>query len=600
VVRFDDSLRTVLAADMAAGFGAQAAWRQLVDLAGRGRIVADAGTLDRLADLRGSVPVAVRAASARALAYARPDAALVGFFAEDELAIAAPVLRTASLPAAEWLAMLPRLSPVTRSVLRGRRDLPAEVSRGLESFGSTDFTLGYDAPPPAELDPVGSGPAAIAPVNPEPAAPAPPMMPAEAATVVPLVVAADRPMMPAAPLGPSPFVPLGEIARGLPVVAEALRRAEEPATDRFEIADIVARLDAFRRDRPGDPRPAPPLPVRADRFRLVTDAGGVIRWVEGAGRATLVGVCLARAGTQGLVGVDAGVAGALRQRARIEAGRLEVGGDGDLAGSWRLAAIPDFDADSGRFTGYAGTASRAARHQHAERAEAADGLRQLVHELRTPANAVAGFAEFIETELLGPVPPVYRDRAATIRGKANDLIAAIDDLDTAARIEADALDLHPRDVSLTALVRHVAGTLAPLAAERGATLAIAGEDVVVGIDERSAERLVARLLATTLAAAGPGERLSVATSTAGGEAVLTLDRPAAFAAWSDEALYALGDPDRSDDEAEGAPLLGTGFTLRLVRNLAREVGGALAIGRDRLTLRLPLALHRDMDRASTS
>jgi hypothetical protein len=28
---------------------------------------------------------------------------------------------------------------------------------------------------------------------------------------------------------------------------------------------------------------------------------------------------------------------------------------------------------------------------------------------RTPANAVAGFAELIESELLGPVAPVYRD-----------------------------------------------------------------------------------------------------------------------------------------------------------------------------------------------
>ena len=577
-MRFDDSLRTVLAADMGAGFGAQAAWRQLVDLAGRGRIAVDAATLDRLASLRGAVPVAVRAASARALAFARPDAVLVGFFAEDELAVAAPVLRTAALPAADWLALLPRLSPVARSVLRGRQDLPAEVERGLESFGSTDFVLGHDAPASAE-------PTAVA-------APPPPPPPE------PLV----------APLGPSPFTPLGEIARGLPVVAEALRRAEEPTTDRFEIADIVARLDAFRRERPSEALPATRPPAVANRFRLVTDAAGVIRWIEGVGRATLVGVSLAEARTQGLVRVDAGIAGAIRQRARIGAGRLEVGGNSDLAGSWRLAAVPDFDAGTGRFLGYAGTASRPARHQRAEREEAADGLRQLVHELRTPANAVAGFAEFIETELLGPVPPLYRARAVTIRAQANDLIAAIDDLDTAARIEADALDLRARNVSLTALARHVAATLAPLATERGATLAITGADVVAALDERSAERLVARLLSTTLAAARRGERIGVSLATAGGEAVLAVDRPAAFAGRTAEALFALGDPDGGPDGgpnhggngAGGAPLLGTGFTLRLVRNLAREVGGALAIERDRLTLRLPEALHRDMDRASTS
>ena len=39
-VRFDDSLGTVLSADMSTPFGAQATWRQLVDLLGRGRVIA--------------------------------------------------------------------------------------------------------------------------------------------------------------------------------------------------------------------------------------------------------------------------------------------------------------------------------------------------------------------------------------------------------------------------------------------------------------------------------------------------------------------------------------------------------------------------------
>ena len=36
-VRFDDSLKTVLSADMESGFGAQSAWRQLIDLMGRAK-----------------------------------------------------------------------------------------------------------------------------------------------------------------------------------------------------------------------------------------------------------------------------------------------------------------------------------------------------------------------------------------------------------------------------------------------------------------------------------------------------------------------------------------------------------------------------------
>lgn len=181
-MRFDDSLKTVLAADSSTVFGAQAMFRQLTDLLTRGRAVADDETLTRLRDLRDQVPAEVRATVARGLALGRPPGALIELFAQDEPAIASAALRGARLAAEEWVALLPRLSPVGRATLRRRDDLDPVVVRALESFGSTDFTLGYDAPP--------------------------------------LV---DRPVPP--PVGPSPFTAVGVITDALPVVAAARRAA---------------------------------------------------------------------------------------------------------------------------------------------------------------------------------------------------------------------------------------------------------------------------------------------------------------------------------------------------------------------------------------
>jgi hypothetical protein len=166
-VRFDDSLKTVLSADMDSGFGAQSAWRQLVDLMGRGRIAADEPGLARLRMLRQAVPLAVRSASARALAFATPPAALVGLFAEDAFAVAAPLLRTVTLDADTWIALLPRLSPQGRALLRHRRDLPTAVERALESFGSVDFVLPDAAGADGASVPVASD-VAPAEVEPEP------------------------------------------------------------------------------------------------------------------------------------------------------------------------------------------------------------------------------------------------------------------------------------------------------------------------------------------------------------------------------------------------------------------------------------------------
>ncbi|WP_447407616.1 hypothetical protein, partial [Clostridium perfringens] len=82
----------------------------------------------------------------------------------------------------------------------------------------------------------------------------------------------------------------------------------------------------------------------------------------------------------------------------------------DAAGTWRVAGTPSFDPASGRFVGYAGIARRPRADEDVapSRRMASDSLRQLVHELRTPTNAIAGFAELIEAQLLGPVSDVYR------------------------------------------------------------------------------------------------------------------------------------------------------------------------------------------------
>ncbi len=578
-MRFDDSLRTVLSAGTATGFGASAAWRQLVDLMGRGRIGTDDAVLARLRMLRPEVPVGVRAASARALAFARPPAGLVALFAEDELMVAAPVLRAVELDAGEWPELMAGLTPPCRAVLRGRRDLPAEAVRALESFGSVDFTL------------VDHRPAVAAP------------------EIVPAAPAASA--VPRAPLSPSPFMALGDIARSLPLVAEALRQAEQPPANdvmadtvaadgepSFAISDIVARIDAFRREHPtpaATPAVEPPT-----GFRFLTDAAGVIRWIDGVGRAGLVGVALARPGRQGMVKVDAGIAASLRRRARFTDLRLEVEGASDAAGSWRVAGMPDFDRATGRFTGFAGTARRPFRHESAapvepRRSAASDSLRQLVHELRTPANAVAGFSELIAAELIGPVPDTYRERAEQIGRQAADLIAAIDDLDTAARLESSALDLRASSVALRPLIERVAADLATLIATRGAVLELDVDDVLIAADDRAVERVVARLLATLVAATVPGERIGIRTDGDGPVATIVIDRPGALGDLVGNALFSLDDLG----EEAGGPLLGAGFTLRLVRNLAAEMGGSLTVAIDRLTLCLPAVQDHVMEQASS-
>ncbi|MCP3736327.1 HAMP domain-containing histidine kinase [Sphingomonas sp. RP10(2022)] len=549
---------------MDSGFGAQSAWRQLVDLMGRGRIAADEPSLARLRLLRQAVPVAVRSASARALAFASPPAALVGLFAEDELAVAAPVMRTVQLGDDEWAALLPRLSPQGRALLRHRRDLSAPVCRALAGFAPTDFVLDYDVP-----------------------------------------VAANDPAEDAAPVAPAPVV---ELLRPAPPPVPATPTGPQPVADGgFQIADVVARIDAFQRQRPtaSPSLPIAPQPVAGPvaSFRFDTDGNGVICAVDGIARGALIGASLAFGAPQGAVRVDAVMNGALRQRQRFADARLDIGGRSEAAGAWRVAGTPQFDAATGRFTGYAAVARRprsdeeAGRAPHSAGSAASDSLRQLVHELRTPTNAIAGFAELIEAQLLGPVSPVYRDHAVTIRDQAASLLAAIEDLDTAARIEGKALELRPGPVEVQPMLERIARDLAPLAGLRGTALDIhpMGDHAALA-DDRAMERLLSRLLAALTAAAVAGERIDIAEAPApAGQVAICFARPQALGTGGEEALLSI---DGDTPAGEGAPLLGTGFALRLARNLATELGGELIFGDHLLTLRLPAALDEAMGQAT--
>lgn len=570
-LRFDDSLKTVLAADTATAFGAQSAFRQLVDLLGRRRIPCDDAHIARLRSLRSQVPASVRASCARALALAVPEAPLVAFFGEDEPGIAAPVLRGVTLTPEAWCEMLSGLGPTGRAVLRSRRDLPVEVVRGLDSFGSVDFSL--------------PGPVVEKPREPltQPTAPA---------------------------RGAGPFVALGDVTRKLPVVEEARRQsgtAPTPAapapTQQFEISDLVARIAAYQKHRIA-PETSPDSDAPADRFDFETDAAGTILWVGTGSRGALIGLSIT--GLQGDEGhvVDGVVAGAFRRRSGFRDARLNVGGSSTAAGEWRISGVPCFDDQSGRFTGFRGMARRpradeSASPRRSANVGASEALRRLVHELRTPTNAIAGFSELIETELMGPIDPAYRDRARVIREQAGDLITAIDDLDIAARIAGDALDLRQGQVAANTLVEAIVRDLEPLASLRGARVIFApvGGGLTIAGDDRAVERLVARLLSAIVSAGGAGETIGITVAREDAFVSVRADRPAALAAIDDGALL------RIDAESEaaipGAPLLGTGFALRLARNLAMELGGELRLDARSLTLRLPAVLDGMMEQAST-
>ena len=359
------------------------------------------------------------------------------------------------------------------------------------------------------------------------------------------------------------------------------------------------RADAGKEDLASSeddlPRIAP-----IENFRFETGVDGVICWVQGAPRGPLIGETIAVAAHQTDHGVDGHAAGAYRSRTPFRDARLTIAGEGPAAGEWRISAVPFFDQKDGRFSGYRGTARRPRADESAttmvrETAPPADAgrndsLRQLAHELRTPLNAIIGFSEMIDGQMRGPAATVYRNRAQDILEQSRKLLSAVEDLDLVASARGGE-DAGDAAVDAAAILTRLHANFETVAKERASGLAFRIDSTLppVAVDAPTIERMLSRLLAATIAMAGEGEYISVdlqrdpRRST---HMLLTIMRPHALAGRDEKMLL---DPGYNPDgNWPDAPVLGLGFALRLVRNLAIASSGMLEIDATRFYLSLPL------------
>lgn len=364
---------------------------------------------------------------------------------------------------------------------------------------------------------------------------------------------------------------------------EEPEQESEPAQTAPSLHEVVQRIERRRRSRAMMRRGglAPAAQTSPALFRWECGAGGEIAWVDGAPRGALIGRSIARTQNGDGDHVDAEVVRAFMVRAPFRDAALTVAGDGLVSGEWKISGVPAFDPADGRFRGYRGVALREqADSQAVEEAAQAlsdpDSLRELVHEIKTPLNAIIGFAEIIEGQYLGPADRRYRERAQEIVRQARLLLTAIDDLDFAAKVHSSANDAHAR-VNLGELVERMTPALADLASARGAEVygARSPRDATATIEPELADRLIYRMCNALIEQAGAGERLRLSVDRAAERWRVSMTRPARLAAMPQERLLG-GEADFEQ-----------GFSLRLVQGLARIAGADLMAPHGTISLLFP-------------
>lgn len=529
---FDDRLATVLRNAAQSEAAARTQYRQLLDLLGSmppgmGGVLVEAAYA-RLGVLAEALAPTVQSAILRAPGLRLRSRELTAWLAERDPQAAAAAMATAQLDESDWEFLIPRLSMTARGFLRHRRDLPFGARQQLERLGVRDLVL------------------------PEPE---------------------------------------GDFAREVPSSPEAAEATEgDPG-----IGALVRRIEAFQRARRGG-AVAPRLPLgdvrsaetdqRHGAFDFASDAEGTIVWADPAMAPLVVGLHLGAAGPGATAVLDENGARSLARRLPLGGARIDVIGPAEIAGEWRIDAVPVFTAETRAFDGYRGRMRRLIPPLPNVEAGPADRLRQLLHELRTPVGAIQGFAELIQQQLFGPAPNEYRALAAAIAVDAARLLAGFDEIDRLARLEAGALHLGEGRTDLREctiqLLRRLEGTLRPRSAR--VDLMVHGERFVVGLEEVDVQQLLWRLLATLTGVLTPGEVIEATLNSDGARLTLALDLPISLL--DNDDLFAASAPPQP--RAISAGMFGTGFCLRLARAEALAAGGKLERREDMVCLELPV------------
>lgn len=597
----DDRLETVLRTTVAGKTAARTQLRQLVDLLGTVRLAdwtaRHAAALERADSLAAMLSDEECAAILRAVPH--KSAVLAYHFGNGTARVAAATIAAARLSEEDWLALIPRLPVRARGFVRHRSDLTEKIRELLSRLGSDDFLLA--APPAiATLDLAIAAAQDVQVVAVEPAAEPQSAPVAAIATLAPTAATPEEALTPT-----SPEEGIGAIVRRI----EAFRRRRKareaagagatpgsPVSGPVAgIASGIAPLLPFG-DEQADETP-PPAFVDAQ-----TDALGVITHASVEPVGMLAGSRLFSDDPAGPVHCDPATARAFSLRQPVTGGNVRIDGAPAVTGEWQIDGTPEFARDGGRFTGYLVRLRRiaiVARPDPTALASAAeaDRLRQLLHELRTPINAIQGFAEVIQQQVFGATPHQYRAMAASIASDAAQMLAGFEEIERLVKLESRAMALDPGEADFGGVVARLVEQVSPVFAARNVrlTLSLNARGAIVNFAQEEIERAVWRVLSVVTSGVAPGERLGIelAHDRAEGQAhavTLSISLPASLNKLDDAALFA---PEVGGNGAvAAASMLGSGFALRLAR--AEFVAGGGMLWRDGARLRINLPCRADL------
>lgn len=359
----------------------------------------------------------------------------------------------------------------------------------------------------------------------------------------------------------------------------------------------------------------------SDRFTALTGRPG----------ALLLGQRLEDVGTfKPNIDGDSSAAEAFRRRSSFRDQLIEVETEEGENLRFHLSGVPVFESGSGDFLGYRGAGQDVTARYDQEiesrriranlertleelkvknrqldlassQAETAliaknEFLAAMSHELRTPLNAIIGFAEAMTLKVSGDLSDNYLSYAQNIVRAGRHLLGLIDDVLDVAVIESGEMNLSPTLLSLKEVLEQAA-TLCRKRAE-DAKIDVSGldidEDIDVYADERRATQIFVNLLTNAIKFTPPGGKIGYDIAPGDENKIDITVWDTGIGISEDKQKLIFDKFQQVEEHVYSRRTEGTGLGLHISRELARRMGGDIAVSSrpgegSRFTVSLPRA-----------
>lgn len=233
------------------------------------------------------------------------------------------------------------------------------------------------------------------------------------------------------------------------------------------------------------------------------------------------------------------------------------------------------------------------RSEH-ERTATSQFMAAMSHELRTPLNAIIGFSEIMMRNSSDLDPHRSQDYARLINASGQHLLAVINDVLDASRLESGNFSVSTEAFAPNAAIEHCADLLALKAREGGVDIKVrlARDIPDIAADRRAFNQILINLIANAVKFNRRGGEVIVAAQCEGPRLALTVEDTGIGIAAHD--LPRLGQPFFQASASYDRHYEGSGLGLSIVKGLLDLHGGAMDISSrlgkgTRIRIWLPLA-----------